>query len=334
MKTTSQLYCQYLLSSQINYTCTNLADHFAALSHDDVTRFLAEEKLTPRLLWEKVEPLIESRPEGYLIFDDVVLEKIHSSKIQGVRRQYSGNVHGIIKGIGVVNCVYFDPVTDQFWVIDFRIFDPDRDGKTKLDHVQDMLLSTIHRGLLFGYVLMDSWYATAELMKLLISKHKIFYCPLKANRKVDDSGGQRPYRAVSDLTWSPTELTEGKPVKLHKFPLDMKVKLFRVAISTDRTDWLVTNDLTQNSTLAAQQESSTRWKIEQLHREEKQLTGIAKCQCRQNRSQRNHIAAAQLVWLRLREVAYSCQTTVYQLKYSLLADYLRGQLVKPTISFA
>lgn len=334
MVTTRELYCQYLLASQVNYTCTNLADHFANLSHDDVSRYLKEEKLTPRLLWEKVSPLLTSRLEGYLIFDDVVLEKIHSAKIQGVRRQYSGNQHGIIRGIGVVNCVYVDPVTDQFWVIDYRLFDPDRDGKTKLDHVQDMLLSALHRGLLFGYVLMDSWYATTELMKLLIRKHKVFYCPLKANRKVDESEAERPYRAVSSLDWSATELAEGKLVKLYKFPLDVKVKLFRVVVSTDRTDWLITNDLTQSSALAAQQESAYRWKIEQLHREEKQLTGIAKCQCRLNRSQRNHIAAASLVWVRLKELAYHLQTTVYQLKQGLLADYLRAQLTNPSLKFA
>ncbi len=179
MKTTSQIYCQYLLATQINYTCTNLADHFADLSHDDVARFLKEEKLTPRMLWEKVSPLLTSRPQGYMIFDDVVLEKTHSFKIQGVRRQYSGNQHGIIKGIGVVNCVYYDPVVDQFWAIDYRIFDPDRDGKTKHDQVRDMLISAIHRDVLFGYVLMDTCgsppgYATAEFMKLLISKHEFW----------------------------------------------------------------------------------------------------------------------------------------------------------------
>lgn len=334
MVTTRELYCQYLLSSQVNYTCTNLADHFADLSHDDVSRYLKEEKLTPRLLWEKVSPLLTSRLEGYILFDDVVLEKSHSTKIQGVRRQYSGNQHGIVRGIGVVNCVYVDPVTDQFWIIDYRLFDPDRDGKTKLDHVEDMLLSAVHRDILFGYVLMDSWYATTELMKLLISRHKVFYCPLKANRKVDDSAAKLPYRAVSRLDWSARELAEGKLVKLHKFPLDLKVKLFRVVVSTDRTDWLITNDLTQSSTLAAQQESAYRWKIEQLHREEKQLTGIAKCQCRLNRSQRNHIAAASLVWVRLKQLAYQLQTTVYQLKQGLLADYLRAQLANPSLKFA
>lgn len=103
-----------------------------------------------------------------------------------------------------------------------------------------MLVSAIHRDLLFGYVLMDSWYATAELMKLLISKHKVFYCPLRANRKVDDSQAQRPYRAVNSLNWSTTDLAEGKLIKIHKFPLAVKVKLFRVVVTTDRTDWLIT----------------------------------------------------------------------------------------------
>jgi len=69
MTTTRELYCQYLLSSQINYTCTHLADHFADLSHDDVHRYLKEEKLTPRLLWKKVNSLFTSRLEGYVIFD-------------------------------------------------------------------------------------------------------------------------------------------------------------------------------------------------------------------------------------------------------------------------
>lgn len=58
MKAAIAMYCQYLLSTQINYTCTYFADHQPGLSHDSVPRFLRDEKLTPRLLWEKVSPLI------------------------------------------------------------------------------------------------------------------------------------------------------------------------------------------------------------------------------------------------------------------------------------
>jgi hypothetical protein len=39
-------YCQYLLSSPINYTVTNLADHLAGISHDQSNRYLRGEKLT------------------------------------------------------------------------------------------------------------------------------------------------------------------------------------------------------------------------------------------------------------------------------------------------
>ena len=49
------------------------------------------------------------------------------------------------------------------------------------------------------------------------------------------------------------------------FPKHHKVKLFRVVVSTHRTDYVVTNDLTQNSTEATQEVCGFRWKIEQLH---------------------------------------------------------------------
>ena len=35
-------YCQYLLSSQNNYTLTNLAKHFKNVSHDTINRYLVK----------------------------------------------------------------------------------------------------------------------------------------------------------------------------------------------------------------------------------------------------------------------------------------------------
>ena len=74
-----------------------------------------------------------------------------------------------------------------------------------------------------------------------------------------------------------------------------------------------------------------RWKIEQFHRETKQLTGLEKCQCRQARIVRNHIGCAILVWIRLKQVAHETQQTIYQVKHGLLDDYLQQQLKSPTI---
>ena len=109
------------------------------------------------------------------------MDKSHSHKIELVRLQYSGNVHGLIKGIGVINCVYFNPDTEQFWLIDYRIFSPENDGKTKLEYVSDMLESFKKRNVSYLYLLMDSWYTTSDLFKYAIKEQKIFYCPIKSS---------------------------------------------------------------------------------------------------------------------------------------------------------
>jgi len=334
MKTSRQIYCQYLLSSQINYTCTNLADHTDGLDHNSVYRYLKGERLRPALIWERVKDLIVQTEDGYLIFDDTVLDKSYSFEISGVRRQYSGNAHGVVKGIGIVNLVYYNADTDQYWIIDYRLYDPERDGKTKLDHLNDMLDGVYARGIRFRTVLMDSWYATTQIMTRLIKEEKIFYCPLKKNRLVDESHGARAYQALESLAWTPSEEQTGKTVKVKGFAKDTYLKLFRVVVSPDRTDYIVTNDMTQSDTTDAQKESGHRWKIEQFHREEKQLTGIGDCECRINRSQRNHLCCAMLTWVCLKNLAYETGQTVYQLKHGLLSDYLRQQLRCPTIAFS
>lgn len=325
-------YCQYLLVSQINYTLTNFADHTEKFSHDAVNRFLRSEKLRPSVVWDNVKGHIVTTSAGYLIFDDTVVDKQHSFAIELVRRQWSGNAKGVIKGIGVVTCLYVNPETDQFWLIDYRLYNPEGDGKSKLDHVREMLNGAVYsKGLPFQAVLMDSWYATKNMMLQIEDLHKAYYCPLKTNRLVDDSDAQQPYRRVDSLIWTEEEQEQGKRVKLRGFPKDHKVQLFRVAVSTHRTDYVVTNSTAPLTTQAVQEVCGLRWKIEQLHREVKQLTGLEHCQCRKARIQRNHIACAFLVWVRLTELAHQTKQTLYQLKHGLLDDYLTQQLRNPSL---
>lgn len=332
MKFTKLDYCQYLLSSQINYTMTNLAEHLETISHDAINYYLKREKLTPRLLWDNVKEVVEPDTNGYIIFDDSVLDKRYSEEIEIVRRQYSGNEHGVLKGIGVVSCVYVNPTIERFWVIDYRIFNPDVDGKTKIDHVKDMLQNLVYHKLLpFDTVLMDTWYAVHSLMLYIDSLDKIYYCPLKNNRLVDDTFGQEKYKRIELLEWNNEELDCGKIIKIKGFPAKTKVKLFRVTVSTNRTDYIATNDLSQSSTDVVQEVCKIRWKIEEFHREIKQLTGIESCQCRKARLQRNHIACAMLVWVRLKNLAYTTSQTIYQIKHNLLSNYLIQQLKRPSI---
>lgn len=80
-----------------------------------------------------------------------------ASTIDPTRRQYSaacrgkeyspnclGNEHRVIRGIWLINCVYVNAETGQFWVWGnrlrvYRLFNPDGDGRSKLDPVSEML---------------------------------------------------------------------------------------------------------------------------------------------------------------------------------------------------
>jgi hypothetical protein len=91
-----------------------LAAHLEGVSHDCINRYLRGEKLTPRLLWDNVEPLLQPSENAYVL-DDTVLDKRYSDSIELVRRQYSGNDHRVIRGIGLISCVDVNGETEQFW---------------------------------------------------------------------------------------------------------------------------------------------------------------------------------------------------------------------------
>ena len=144
---TQQQYIEYLIATPGNYTCTNLAEHLEgdqSQSHDVISDFLRREKVTPRRLWEVVGPLLEDSASSYLVVDDSVQDKRYSKKIELVKHQYSGAAGGLVDGIGIGNLLHSNGQThsngQDFYPIDFRLYAPDQDGKTKNDHFLEMLL--------------------------------------------------------------------------------------------------------------------------------------------------------------------------------------------------
>ncbi len=325
-------YCHFLVASFQNFTQTYFADHSENWSHDQLNRLLSHERIPARKLWESVKSDIVFDADGYLLFDDTVLPKPYAKAMQPVRRQWSGSEKRVIQGIGLVSCVYVNPKTDTYWIIDYRIYDVERDGKTKLQHLLDMLSNAYFvKRLPFRTVLVDSWYASMDVMKAIEALSKVYYAPLKRNRLVSTSVAS-DYQRVEALTWTPAETTEGKLVHIKKFPKGHEVKLFRLVSGSGRTEYIATNDLSQSDVNATHQVCRVRWKIEQLHRELKQVTGIGKCQSRKHRAQRNHIACCLWVWVSLRRAARRAGQTIYQIKEGLLDDYMRKQLQKPSIN--
>lgn len=325
-------YVEYLISTPFNYTCTNLAAHKEAVSHDVVRDFLRQQRFTPAHLWALVSPHLEDSAQAVIIADDSVPDKRYSHFIELVKRQYSGKEHGLVKGIGLVNLVHSSGNDGGFFPIDYRIYSPDTDKKTKNDHFQEMFMRLItHKQVKARTIVFDSWYSSVSNLKLMARHGWTFFTTLKSNRKVSVSR-ETGYRNLDELVFDDQSLVAGLVIKLKEVPF--MVKLFKLVAPNGDIDWVITNDLDHSVNLfVAELKNDNRWQIEDFHRGFKQLTGSEKCQCRKARSQRNHLACCYHAWVSLKiKAKQQVAKTMYQLRNELFYDYLVQQLKNPSIT--
>ena len=74
---------------------------------------------------------------------------------------------------------------EDFYPIDYRVYAPDVDGKTKNDHFQEMFVNALdQKHIQARTILFDGWYASAENLKLIHRRKRIFFTTLKSNRLV------------------------------------------------------------------------------------------------------------------------------------------------------
>lgn len=327
---TKKQYIEYLLSTPINYTCSNLSDHLENVSHDVVTDFLQNSRFTPRDLWGLVENRIDDSEEAFLLVDDSVQNKKHSHSIETVKLQYSGNEHGLVKGIGLVNLVHTNGFDGDFYPIDYRVYAPEADGKTKNEHFREMFIrANTDKRIKARNIAFDSWYASADNLKLIHRSGWTFFTTLKSNRKVSLSK-ETGYQHLEEIECEADTLRSGQLVRLREVPFWLK--LFKLVATNGDIEWVITNNLTEDFTrLRAIEATQVRWQVEEFHREFKQLTGSEKCQCRKARSQRNHLACCYSAWVAVKVKAQEMKQTVYQLRNGLFTEYLKSQLRNPVI---
>lgn len=183
----------------------------------------------------------------------------------------------------------------DFYPVNYRIYNPDSDGKTKNDHFQEMFIQAIeHQELKARNISFDSWYASAENLKMIDRSGWTFYTNVKSNRKVSITK-EDGYQHLEEIQWSREELISGKMVRIREVPFWLK--LFKLVDTEGNIEWVITNKLEEDFTrLRAIQATQVRRQVEEFHQSFKQLTGSEKCQCRKERSQRNHLACCYAAW--------------------------------------
>lgn len=306
-----ELYESFLRITASRYSALSLSGVAPEdLSHDSISRWLEEAHFKPKEIWEKSKDYVLSS-NGILIVDDSVLNKNRSRKIELVHWQYSGNVHDVIRGIGLINLLW-QSADKQFCPADFRIYDPPEDKKTKNDHFREMLTLAYKRGVNPEAVVFDCWYSSLANLKTVRNLDWFWVGGLRSNRRVNKK------QNLKDLTIS----KEGLKVWLQGYGF---ITVFCFTAKNGRTDYFGTN-IDNPTREQVKTFVKRRWSVEVFHRELKQNCGLECCQSRNGRAQRNHICLSILAWIQLATKRSLNQISLYQQKWDVIRPAIKQQL--------
>lgn len=310
---TKELYKAFLQASSMRYSGLALSEVSPVMiSHDSVSRWLNEKCFRPRELWQISGNHINRLEKCLLIGDDTVLAKPRSKRVELVNYQYSGNVHDVIAGIGLINLLWHGLSSEESVPVDYRIYDKDTDGKTKNLHFRDMLSLAKERGLQPEAVVMDAWYSSLDNLKSIRSHGWIWVTTLRKNRIVN--------RGIRLETLNIPE--EGLSVHLRGYGW---ISVFKFEAKNGRIDYVSTNmkNPTREQIKAI---TDARWSVEVYHREIKQSCGIERCQARTGRAQRNHIFLAIAVWFDQHKIRMTNKITLYQQNWNVIKTAIQNQM--------
>ncbi|AWM32793.1 hypothetical protein DDQ68_08375 [Hymenobacter nivis] len=150
-------------------------------------------------------------------------------------------MHGMATGIGLVNLVRSSGGAGDFMPLDFRLYAPDQDTKTKNNHFLDMFQQVAAEGkLLARTILFDSWYAGSTDLKKVHRAGRMFFTTLKSNRFVNlskETGCQK----LDSLEPPAPGWSKGVEVRLQEVPFG--VKLFKLVVTNGDIERFITNYL-------------------------------------------------------------------------------------------
>lgn len=306
------------MAATCDATCVKAADCYSeigiSIAHDSFNRFLTRQTLTSEALWDEVNNYVD-KTSGWFVIDDTVIDKIHSKSIEMTYYQWSGKHHKIVKGIGLISLVWTDGINT--FPIDYRLYDPEEDDKTKNDHFREMIQTAISRGFTPALVLFDSWYSGIENLKFLRKLGLNRFTRLKKNRLVnpDKSGNV----GIGTLSLP----TDGLEVHLKKFGF---IRVFHSVNPKGKDRYWATNmvsmDYSDRKTL-----QSICWTIENYHRIIKEVCCVEKCPVRKRIAQKNHINCSLRAYLRFEIEHSNTGFSPYHIKWEInklgVSNFLR-----------
>lgn len=320
-KVTEEDYINFIIATPRSVTATEASscqpESKNAPAHDAFTRLLSRLEADTEQLWAEAKTQIDLQ-RGILVLDDSTLEKPYSPFNALLYRHWSGKQKEVVAGINLITLLWTDGV--RVVPVDYRVFDKDRDGKTKNDHFAEMLETACSRGFNPALICFDSWYGSLENLKAVRAFGWHFLTRLKSNRQIRFGTGK--LQAVSEAGLCGGD---GTIVWLKGFG---EIKVFRVRVTDGTSDYWATS-LREMSETARETQAKSAWRIEMYHRALKQQCLIERAQCRRLRPVLNHIGLCIRAFVRLESHCYREKLTWIEAKTSIIRDAVRAYLSNP-----
>lgn len=337
-------YIDYLISSKGQATATGLSDLLDnQLTHDYISDALSDPNLDQKAFWKEVKPFVRQieRAESWLSIDDVVVEKPHSSLNEIICYHYDHTKGKTVKGINIVNFLLSSEIEDQrlscplaYEIIHKTEAYTDKEGKTRYKSKKtknELVLEQLHRLVFlnqvqFRYVLFDVWFSASQTLKYIHQKlDKYFVCPLKSNRLValslaDKKAGK--FRAVSQINLKPQEC-RSVYIKGLDFPVMLARQVFTNKDHSKGELYLISNEMDADYTHTTTTYQK-RWGVEEFHKSLKQNTLLGKSPTKMEVTQRNHIFAAMLAFVRLERLKVKERVNHFALKARLYLKMIKA----------
>ena len=174
------LYTDYLISSFGQTSATglsNLVDN--TIKHDSITRLLSNSDFDSKTLWVSVKSLVRAHQneDACLIFDDSVIEKAFTDENELICWHWDHSKGRNIKGINLLSAFYctqksidsdplrtpiaFETIKKSISFCDIKTRKVKRVSPvTKNELMRQMITQSIANGLIFKYILGDSWFSS------------------------------------------------------------------------------------------------------------------------------------------------------------------------------
>ena len=338
-----ELYTDYLLSTCGAATATGLSAMLdGEVSHDRVTRFLAQRDYTSKDLWRQVKSTVRKieDAEGVLIFDDTIQEKAWTDESDLMCWHYDHTKARSVKGINLLNALYhcqgrsipvaFELVTKPYQYCDLLTRQVKRrSDKTKNELMREMIAACMHNALKFRFVLMDSWFSAQENFEYITGKGKHFIAALKSNRLVAVSQEDRRNKrfvAVDELEFPEHGALQGW-LKGYAKETRLVRQVFTNKDGNTGTMYLVCSDITCDYD-AITTSYKKRWQVEVFHKNLKSNAALAKSPTQTLRTQSSHIFMSIYAVFKLECLSIQTKLNPMALRLKLLTSATRRAFEK------